>query len=245
MIPAVDFLDRRGAPRGGAVALVLLTGIAIVGGMLTFVVSQFVTGLPGLVEQVTHSHRDHPHVADRGSRASEQGPDHQRGQLGHRGAAQQPGEADQRCAVDGGHGDRNRHGRTAGAVHPDLLPARRAQHLAVRHQDLPGERPGAGARRGPGRIPLADRLCARDVPRRAGRRGRHRHRAGDHGCAAGAAVGLAGVPRRLHPAGRCGDRRVPRRRRRAARQGLRLRADHARRSSSPCSSWKAMCCSRW
>jgi putative heme transporter len=55
MIPAVDFLDRRGAPRGGAVALVLLSGIAIVGGMLTFVVSQFVTGLPGLVEQVTHS----------------------------------------------------------------------------------------------------------------------------------------------------------------------------------------------
>ncbi len=55
MIPAVDFLDRRGAPRGGAVALVLLTGVAIVGGMLTFVVSQFVTGLPGLVDQVTHS----------------------------------------------------------------------------------------------------------------------------------------------------------------------------------------------
>ncbi len=55
MIPAVDFLDRRGAPRGGAVALVLLSGIAIVGGMLTFVVSQFVTGLPGLVEQVTQS----------------------------------------------------------------------------------------------------------------------------------------------------------------------------------------------
>src|SRR6478672_9071646 len=55
MIPAVDFLDRRGAPRGGAVALVLLTGVAIVGGVLTFVVSQFVTGLPGLVDQVTHS----------------------------------------------------------------------------------------------------------------------------------------------------------------------------------------------
>lgn len=55
MIPAVDFLDRRGAPRGGAVALVLLTGVAIVGGIMTFVVSQFVTGLPGLVEQVTQS----------------------------------------------------------------------------------------------------------------------------------------------------------------------------------------------
>ena len=55
MIPAVDFLVRRGAPRGGAVALVLLSGIAIVGGILSFVVSQFVTGLPGLVEQVTAS----------------------------------------------------------------------------------------------------------------------------------------------------------------------------------------------
>ncbi len=55
MIPAVDFLDRRGAPRGGAVALVLLTGVAIVGGVLTFVISQFVTGLPGLVDQVTQS----------------------------------------------------------------------------------------------------------------------------------------------------------------------------------------------
>ena len=55
MIPAVDFLDRRGAPRGGAVALVLLSGVAIVGGLMTFVVSQFVTGVPGLVEQVTKS----------------------------------------------------------------------------------------------------------------------------------------------------------------------------------------------
>ena len=55
MIPAVDFLDRRGAPRGGAVALVLLTGMAIVGGVLAFVISQFVTGVPGLVDQVTQS----------------------------------------------------------------------------------------------------------------------------------------------------------------------------------------------
>lgn len=55
LMPAVDFLDRRGAPRGGAVALVLLTGIAVVGGILTFVVSQFVEGAPALVEQVTRS----------------------------------------------------------------------------------------------------------------------------------------------------------------------------------------------
>ncbi|MCV7216548.1 AI-2E family transporter [Mycobacterium crocinum] len=55
LLPAVDWLDRRGAPRGGAVALVLLGGFAIFGGILTFVVSQFISGLPGLVEQVTHS----------------------------------------------------------------------------------------------------------------------------------------------------------------------------------------------
>ena len=55
LVPAVDWLDRHGAPRAGAVALVLLTGLAVVGGLLTFVVSQFVTGLPGLIDQVTES----------------------------------------------------------------------------------------------------------------------------------------------------------------------------------------------
>ena len=78
LLPAVDWLDRRGAPRGGAVALVLLTGIAVVGGILTFVVSQFITGLPGLVEQVTHSIESAAQLADRGPCAPEQGPDRQR-----------------------------------------------------------------------------------------------------------------------------------------------------------------------
>jgi predicted PurR-regulated permease PerM len=55
LLPAVDFLDRRGAPRGAAVALVLLSGVAVVGGILTFVISQFIEGAPALVEQVTHS----------------------------------------------------------------------------------------------------------------------------------------------------------------------------------------------
>ncbi|MFN3003870.1 AI-2E family transporter [Mycolicibacterium wolinskyi] len=55
LLPAVDFMDRRGAPRGSAVALVLLAGIAIVGGILTFVVSQFIEGAPDLVEQMTRS----------------------------------------------------------------------------------------------------------------------------------------------------------------------------------------------
>src|SRR5271156_3093291 len=55
LVPAVDWLDRRGLPRGGAVALVLLGGFAILGGILAFVIIQFVYGLPGLTEQVTRS----------------------------------------------------------------------------------------------------------------------------------------------------------------------------------------------
>jgi predicted PurR-regulated permease PerM len=55
LLPVVDFLDRRGAPRGGAVALVLLGGIATVGGILAFVVTQFVEGAPALVDQVSTS----------------------------------------------------------------------------------------------------------------------------------------------------------------------------------------------
>ncbi len=55
LVPVVDWLDRRGLPRGGAVALVLLGGFALLGGVLTFVITQFVVGLPDLTEQVTRS----------------------------------------------------------------------------------------------------------------------------------------------------------------------------------------------
>jgi predicted PurR-regulated permease PerM len=55
LLPAVDWLDVRGAPRGGAVAFVILGGFAVLGGILTFVISQFVVGVPDLVNQVTRS----------------------------------------------------------------------------------------------------------------------------------------------------------------------------------------------
>ncbi|OBJ35988.1 AI-2E family transporter [Mycobacterium colombiense] len=55
LVPVVDWLDKRGLPRGGAVALVLLGGFAILGGILAFVIVQFIDGLPGLTEQVTQS----------------------------------------------------------------------------------------------------------------------------------------------------------------------------------------------
>lgn len=55
LLPVVDLLDVRGCNRGAAVALVLLTAIVVVGGLLTFVVSQFIEGAPALVEQVARS----------------------------------------------------------------------------------------------------------------------------------------------------------------------------------------------
>ncbi|HZC54342.1 MAG TPA: AI-2E family transporter [Mycobacterium sp.] len=55
LVPAVDWLDRRGLPRGGAVTLVLLGGFAILGGILSFVIIQFIYGLPDLTKQVERS----------------------------------------------------------------------------------------------------------------------------------------------------------------------------------------------
>jgi putative heme transporter len=55
LVPAVDWLDRRGLPRGAAVTLVLLGGFAVLGGILAFVITQFVYGLPDLTKQVERS----------------------------------------------------------------------------------------------------------------------------------------------------------------------------------------------
>ncbi|WP_081808982.1 AI-2E family transporter [Mycobacterium sp. URHB0044] len=55
LMPVVDLLDRRGMPRGAAVFVVLLSGFVVVGGILAFVVSQFIEGAPALVDQVTRS----------------------------------------------------------------------------------------------------------------------------------------------------------------------------------------------
>lgn len=55
LLPLVDFLDLKGLPRGAAVAAVIVGSIVVVGGLLTFVVSQFIQGAPALVDQVTLS----------------------------------------------------------------------------------------------------------------------------------------------------------------------------------------------
>lgn len=53
LLPGVDWLDRHGVARGLAVFLLLLAGLAVLAGLLSFVVSEFIEGVPGLVEQVT------------------------------------------------------------------------------------------------------------------------------------------------------------------------------------------------
>src|SRR5918997_4773927 len=53
MSPGVDRLAKLGGPRGLASAIVLVTGVALVGGLITFVIITFTNGLPQLQQQVS------------------------------------------------------------------------------------------------------------------------------------------------------------------------------------------------
>jgi putative heme transporter len=55
MAPGVDRLVRWGVPRWAAAVLVMVAGIAVLGGLLTFVIITFVSGLPQLQSQVVAS----------------------------------------------------------------------------------------------------------------------------------------------------------------------------------------------
>ncbi|WP_424808434.1 AI-2E family transporter [Rhodococcus sp. 27YEA15] len=55
LVPLVDRLQRWGVPRAAAVILVLLGSIGIIAGIMTFVVEQFIDGLPQLADQFTAS----------------------------------------------------------------------------------------------------------------------------------------------------------------------------------------------
>ncbi|MGH3724851.1 MAG: AI-2E family transporter [Mycobacterium sp.] len=55
LVPTVNYLERHKIPRSAAVVVVLLTGTAAIGGILTFVVDQFIKGLPDLSTQLTNS----------------------------------------------------------------------------------------------------------------------------------------------------------------------------------------------
>ncbi|WP_240686822.1 AI-2E family transporter [Amycolatopsis suaedae] len=55
MAPGVGRLVRARVPRGLAVGIVMIAGIAFIGGLLTFVIIQFTSGLPALQQQVGDS----------------------------------------------------------------------------------------------------------------------------------------------------------------------------------------------
>lgn len=55
MAPGVERLVAWRVPRGLAAAIVLVAGLAVIGGLLTFVISEFANGLPDLQKQVGES----------------------------------------------------------------------------------------------------------------------------------------------------------------------------------------------
>jgi putative heme transporter len=55
MAPGVERLVQWGVPRGLSAALVMVAGIAVLGGLLTFVIIQFINGLPDLQQRVSDS----------------------------------------------------------------------------------------------------------------------------------------------------------------------------------------------
>lgn len=55
LVPLVDWMQRRGVPRWTAVIVALIGSLGLVAGTMTFVVEQFVAGVPGLSDEVTDS----------------------------------------------------------------------------------------------------------------------------------------------------------------------------------------------
>ncbi|OZG25792.1 AI-2E family transporter [Williamsia sp. 1138] len=53
LVPVVDWLNRRGVPRALAVVASLVVAIGAIAGIMTFVVQQFIDGVPDLTDQVT------------------------------------------------------------------------------------------------------------------------------------------------------------------------------------------------
>ncbi|AYJ47936.1 AI-2E family transporter [Rhodococcus sp. P1Y] len=58
LVPIVDWMQRRGVPRAAAVVIVIIASIGVVAGIMTFVVEQFIEGLPQLGDQFTTSIND-------------------------------------------------------------------------------------------------------------------------------------------------------------------------------------------
>ncbi|KAA0924703.1 MULTISPECIES: AI-2E family transporter [Rhodococcus] len=55
LVPVVDWMHRRGVPRAVAVIVVIIASIGVVAGIMTFIVEQFIEGLPQVGDQFTQS----------------------------------------------------------------------------------------------------------------------------------------------------------------------------------------------
>ncbi len=55
LVPMVNWMQRQGVPRSAAVVVTILGSIGVLAGILTFVVEQFIEGLPQLTDQFTES----------------------------------------------------------------------------------------------------------------------------------------------------------------------------------------------
>ncbi|KZF09903.1 AI-2E family transporter, partial [Rhodococcus sp. EPR-157] len=55
LVPIVDWMQRRGVPRAAGVVIAIVASIGVVAGIMTFVVEQFIEGLPQLGDQFTTS----------------------------------------------------------------------------------------------------------------------------------------------------------------------------------------------
>ncbi|MGB3169372.1 MAG: AI-2E family transporter [Rhodococcus sp. (in: high G+C Gram-positive bacteria)] len=58
LLPLVDWMHRRRVPRAAAVIIAIIASIGVVAGIMTFVVEQFIEGLPQLGDQITASVTD-------------------------------------------------------------------------------------------------------------------------------------------------------------------------------------------
>lgn len=58
LVPIVDWMHRRGVPRAAAVVIAIVASLGVVAGIMTFVVEQFIEGLPQLGDQFTTSIND-------------------------------------------------------------------------------------------------------------------------------------------------------------------------------------------
>ncbi len=227
-----------------AVAFVLVFGLAVFGGILAFVVNQF-------VERRTATRRAGPPEASRAPATGSSTDPPNSAAISSTGPmtpsprhCAPPGSADQRGAVHRGHHRRNPRRRIPSAVRPHLLFCSAAAASGTSSPESSPRSTGPGSTRAGARLPLlagyarAPRSSPSSTPSRSAV-ARH------HGHSPRAAARLADLPRRVHPRRRRLGHRFPRRDRGTAGQGIHLRAHHVWSHRRGHATGRRTCCSRW